>query len=195
MLEATFLDHTLVRFEHQRETADAEDPIVFSLRNPNDAEQMMWDGKSLPEMPKMALARCLEVLHGRNRTECFNTMSKIVMITTLDPTNIAPVPAVPKGGGGGGKGKAPGGKGRVGGRKGGGRGRACILSGGKRWVQRRQRQRRACWWLSIFCSVQRRGEGGERVAECLRFAEEMLRYAEAGDIVGDMAGDCNIVAP
>ena len=128
MLEATFLDHTLVRFEHQRETADAEDPFVFSLRNPNDAEQMMWDGKSLPEMPKMALARRLEVLHGRNRMECFNSMSKIMMITTLDPTYIAPVPAAPKGGGGGGKGKAAGGKGRAGGRKGGGRGRAAAAS-------------------------------------------------------------------
>ena len=44
------------------------------------------------------------------------SMSKIVMITTLDPTYIAPVPAAPKGGGGG-KGKAAGGKGRAGGRK------------------------------------------------------------------------------
>ena len=102
MLEATFLDRTLVRFEHQRETADAEDPFVFSLRNPNDAEQMMWGGKSLPEMPKMALARRLEVLHGRNRMECYNSMSTILMITTLDPTNIAPVPAASEGGGGGG---------------------------------------------------------------------------------------------
>ena len=85
MLEATFLDHTLVRFEHQQETADAEDPFVFSLRNPNDAEQMMWDGKSLPEMPKMALARRLEVLHGRNRMECFNSMSKIMMIPPTFP--------------------------------------------------------------------------------------------------------------
>ena len=96
MFEATFLDHTLVRFEHQRETADAEDPFVFNLTNPNNAEKMMWDGKSLPEMQKMALARRLEVLHGRNRMEFFNSMSKIVMITTLDPTYIAQCLQPPK---------------------------------------------------------------------------------------------------
>ena len=118
MLGSTFLDHTLVRFEHQRETAHAEDPFVFSLRNPNDAEQMMWDGTSLPEMPKMALARRLEVLHGRNRMECFNSMSKIMMITTLDHTYIAPVPAAPKKGGGGRKSKAAGGKRQAESRKG-----------------------------------------------------------------------------
>ena len=108
MLEATFLDHTLVRFEHQQETADAEDPFVFNLRNPNDVEQMMWDGKSLPEMPKMALARRLEVLHVRNRVECFNSMSKIMMIY------ISQVPAA--------------GKGRARDRKGGGRGRTVAAS-------------------------------------------------------------------
>ena len=65
-LEAAFLDHGLTRYEHSREVADESDPFVFTLRDAADAEQILWGSKAVEELPKMCLARRLELLRGRD---------------------------------------------------------------------------------------------------------------------------------
>ena len=84
-LESRFLDYSLTRFEHRREIDVEEDPFVFTLTNPVDAEQIMWGERKIEDFTKMALARRLEVCHGQNRLECYNTMTKAMMLAELDP--------------------------------------------------------------------------------------------------------------
>lgn len=110
-LEASFLHHSLVRLDSVRETS-ADDPFVFSLSNPLDAERLFWDETPLDAMTKMGLARRLEMEQGQNRLRVFNDMTKTGLLLLLDPGHAIPVPAAGKGKGrGGGKGRP--GRGRV----------------------------------------------------------------------------------
>ena len=77
----------------------------------------------------MALARRLEVLQGRNKLDCFNSMSKVELITALDPTYVAPAPAAGKGQGKG-QGKGRRGRGAKGGKAGRGAGAVAAAAGG-----------------------------------------------------------------
>ena len=45
LLEASFLDHGLTRYVHSREVADEDDAFIFELKDPADAEQVLWHSK------------------------------------------------------------------------------------------------------------------------------------------------------
>ena len=128
-LEATFMEHWLVRFEHSRETSAGEDPFIFTLTNPNDAEKLLWGETPPQELTKMGLARRAEVERGMNRKECYANMDKEELVLLFD---AAYVPPAPKGKGKGkGPGRGGGGGGGRGGRRGGRRARGGRGRGGR----------------------------------------------------------------
>ena len=78
--ESEAMRHNLVKYESQHVFTDqftfAEDPVVFLLRDPSDAEQVYFANTSNDSMTKMGLARKLEILHGLQRVDAWKHMSK-----------------------------------------------------------------------------------------------------------------------
>ena len=109
--ESSFMGHGLMRYQHVRETSAEEDPYVFALSGPEDAELAFLNERPVQELPKIALARWLELEKGWGRNEAFNTSTKLALILELKP-DYAPaapdpgaddgdvVPVVAVGGGG-----------------------------------------------------------------------------------------------
>ena len=91
--EASFCTHNLSRYSHTREAADDDDAYVFRLHSAEDAERLFWTGRSVQELPKMALARWLEVDKGMDRSDSYNSLTKVALITAIFPDYVPPPPA------------------------------------------------------------------------------------------------------
>ena len=91
-LEATVMDHCLVRFHHVRETAATDDPFVFTLSEPHDAEQVFWGETEPAALTKIGLARRAEVQWGMNRAHLYANMDKVQLVHMFDPDFVPPAP-------------------------------------------------------------------------------------------------------
>ena len=118
-VEQAWLGLERVTFTHELLT-DADEPHMYQLREPTDAEDVFWNSQPITEHTKYSISRHLEKMHGWDRVRLWNcTVPELraSVATGVAPWDVVPpAPMAPAAGRGRGRGRAAAGPGRARGR-------------------------------------------------------------------------------